>query len=103
MPTMLFAQEVTNGGGAGWFLTHAWLIPVIPAVGFAVIILVGKRLPKKGSEVGIAALGAAFVLAVGTTGSRTPVSAREPSGSCTASASRSCRGPRKRTSPSRRW
>ena len=67
MPTMLFAaEEVTNGGSAGWFLTHAWLIPVIPAVGFAVIILIGKRLPRKGSEVGIAALAAAFVLALGT-------------------------------------
>ena len=64
---MLFAaEEVTNGGSAGWFLTHAWLIPVIPAVGFAVIILIGKRLPRKGSEVGIAALAAAFVLALGT-------------------------------------
>ena len=38
---------------AGWFLEHAFLIPVIPAVAFAVIILFGKQLPMKGSEVGI--------------------------------------------------
>ena len=28
--------------------THAWLIPVIPAVGFALILLIGKRLPEEG-------------------------------------------------------
>ena len=30
---------------AAWFLEHAWLIPVIPGVAFALIILIGKRLP----------------------------------------------------------
>ena len=50
---------------AGWFLEHAWLIPVIPAVAFALIILFGKRLPMKGSEIGIASMVAALVLAVG--------------------------------------
>ncbi len=47
-----------------WFLGNAWLIFVIPAVSFVVILLFGKRFPKKGSEVGIAATGASFVLAV---------------------------------------
>jgi NADH-quinone oxidoreductase subunit L len=68
----LFAQEdhaesaelVTTAGG--WFLTHAWLIPVIPAVAFFLILLFGKRLPFKGAELGIAGVGAAFVLALGT-------------------------------------
>ena len=50
----------------GWFLNNAWLIPVIPAIAFAVIILVGKRLPMKGSEVGIASMAASTVLAIGT-------------------------------------
>ena len=49
----------------GWFLENAWLIPVIPGVAFFVIILFGKRLPFGGSEVGIASMGAAFVLATG--------------------------------------
>ena len=52
---------------AGWFLEHAWLIPVIPAIAFALIILIGKRMPMKGSEIGIVSMAASLVLAVGTT------------------------------------
>jgi NADH-quinone oxidoreductase subunit L len=47
-------------------LEQAWIIPVIPAVSFFLILLVGKRLPRKGSELGVAAVGAAFVLAIVT-------------------------------------
>ncbi len=50
---------------AGWFLNHAFLIPIIPAVAFAVIIFFGKRLPMKGSEVGIASMSASLVIAIG--------------------------------------
>ena len=50
----------------GWFLENAWLIPVIPGIAFAVIIGFGKRLPFKGSEVGITAMAAATVLSIGT-------------------------------------
>jgi NADH-quinone oxidoreductase subunit L len=50
-----------------WFLENAWLIPVIPTVGYFVILLFGKRwFPLKGAEVGIATLSASFVLACGT-------------------------------------
>ena len=35
---------------------------VIPAVSFCLILLFGKRLPFKGAEIGIPALGASFVL-----------------------------------------
>ncbi|MGD9998915.1 MAG: NADH-quinone oxidoreductase subunit L [Ilumatobacteraceae bacterium] len=59
----MLAHEAT--ASAGWFLEHAWLIPVIPAVAFGVIILFGKRLPMKGSEVGIASMVASLVLAAG--------------------------------------
>ncbi|MGH9227480.1 MAG: NADH-quinone oxidoreductase subunit L [Acidimicrobiales bacterium] len=45
-------------------LEQAWIIPVIPAASFFLILLFGKRLPRKGSELGVAAVGAAFVLAV---------------------------------------
>src|SRR6478752_4695529 len=41
-----------------FFLDHAWLVPFIPAVSFVVILLFGKRFPRQGSEVGIAAVGA---------------------------------------------
>jgi NADH-quinone oxidoreductase subunit L len=50
---------------SGWFLENAWLIPLIPGVAFAVILLFGKRLPLKGAEVGIASMAAATVLAGG--------------------------------------
>jgi NADH-quinone oxidoreductase subunit L len=43
-------------------LDYAWIIPVIPAVSFFLILGFGKRLPRQGSEIGIAALGASFVL-----------------------------------------
>jgi len=44
-------------------LRNAWLFPLIPAVSFWIILFFGKKLPKKGSEVGIAALLACWVLA----------------------------------------
>ena len=51
--------------GVGWFLENAWLIPVIPGMAFALIILIGKRLPMQGSELGVASMAAATVLAAG--------------------------------------
>ncbi|MGI8983937.1 MAG: NADH-quinone oxidoreductase subunit L [Acidimicrobiales bacterium] len=45
-------------------LDKAWLIPLIPAISFVVILFFGKRLPKKGAEVGIAALTASFVISL---------------------------------------
>jgi NADH-quinone oxidoreductase subunit L len=48
-----------------FFLDKAWLIPLIPALSFVVILLFGKRMPRHGSEVGIVAVGASFVLACG--------------------------------------
>jgi NADH-quinone oxidoreductase subunit L len=49
-----------------WFLTNAWLIPLLPALSFVVILLFGKKLPSKGSEVGVASVAVSFVLAIGT-------------------------------------
>jgi NADH-quinone oxidoreductase subunit L len=51
---------------AGWFLDHAYLIALVPGIAFAVIILIGKRLPYQGAEVGIASMVASLVLAAGT-------------------------------------
>jgi NADH-quinone oxidoreductase subunit L len=45
-----------------FFLENAWIIPAIPAASFFLILFVGKRMPQKGSEIGIVAVGAAFVL-----------------------------------------
>ena len=50
----------------GWFLEHAYLIPIVPAVAFALIIFLGKRMPMKGSEIGIASMVTSLVLAAGT-------------------------------------
>ncbi len=44
-------------------LENAWIIPAIPLASFLLILLFGKRLPKGGHEIGVAALGIAFVLA----------------------------------------
>ncbi|MGH9133221.1 MAG: NADH-quinone oxidoreductase subunit 5 family protein [Ilumatobacteraceae bacterium] len=51
---------------SGWFLENAWLIPLIPGIGFALILLIGKRLPMGGSEIGVGTMAAALVLASGT-------------------------------------
>ena len=48
----------------GWFLDHAWVIPIIPAVGFAIIILFGRRLPMKGSEIGVLSMVGSLVFSV---------------------------------------
>ena len=52
---------------SGWFLENAWLIPLIPAIGFALILGFGKRMPNGGSEIGLATMAASFVLSVGAT------------------------------------
>ena len=55
---------VTESGN--WFLRNAWLIPLLPALSFVGILFFGKRLPRGGSELGIAALGIALLLSVCT-------------------------------------
>ena len=45
-------------------LTHAWIIPAIPALSFVIILAFGKKLPRGGSEVGIAAVAICFMLAL---------------------------------------
>ena len=43
---------------------NAWLIPFVPFVSFWVILFFGKRMPKKGAEVGILSVGASLVMSV---------------------------------------
>jgi len=45
-------------------LRNAWLIPLIPAISFFVILFFGKREPGKGASIGIGALSISFVLSV---------------------------------------
>ncbi|MFZ9913376.1 MAG: NADH-quinone oxidoreductase subunit L [Ilumatobacteraceae bacterium] len=63
--TLLAASETLSPLRDGWFLQNAWLAPLIPTIGFVLIILFGKRLPKKGSEVGVLSIFASLVLASG--------------------------------------
>ncbi|MFZ9394011.1 MAG: NADH-quinone oxidoreductase subunit L [Ilumatobacteraceae bacterium] len=50
---------------SGFFLENAWVIPVIPAVAFALIIFFGKKMPMKGSEFGILSMVASLVFSGG--------------------------------------
>ena len=38
---------VTND--AAWFLENAWIIPLLPAISFALVLFFGKRMPYKGA------------------------------------------------------
>ncbi len=56
--------EVSFTTEANWFLENVWIIPLLPALSFLGILFFGKRMPRGGSELGIAAVGLAFILAV---------------------------------------
>ncbi len=43
-------------------MDQAWLIPAIPAAAFAILLIFGPYLPRKGDWLAIAAIGASFVL-----------------------------------------
>jgi NADH-quinone oxidoreductase subunit L len=45
-------------------LEKAWLIPLIPFISWWITLFVGKRLPGKGAEVGIAAVGSSCLLSL---------------------------------------
>jgi NADH-quinone oxidoreductase subunit L len=45
-------------------LTHAWIIPAVPALSFVLILAIGKKLPRGGSEIGIASVAICFALAL---------------------------------------
>ena len=50
---------------SGWFMENAWLIALIPAIGFALIIGFGKKMPFKGAEFGLSSMAASLVIATG--------------------------------------
>ncbi|WP_394935881.1 NADH-quinone oxidoreductase subunit L [uncultured Ilumatobacter sp.] len=64
----MLAVEDTHAAlemSSGWFLENAWLIALIPAIGFALIIGFGKKMRMKGSEIGLASMAASLVIATG--------------------------------------
>jgi NADH-quinone oxidoreductase subunit L len=42
----------------------AWLIPSFPAVSFFLIVFFGKRMPRRGAEIGIVAVSLSFVVSI---------------------------------------
>jgi NADH-quinone oxidoreductase subunit L len=48
-----------------WFVTNAWLVPLLPFVSAVLILFLGKRTPGKGTAYGIVAVFASFVLSIG--------------------------------------
>jgi NADH-quinone oxidoreductase subunit L len=61
---MLLATEAVSHAAEAGIAEKAWLIPLLPALSFFVILFFGKKLPKGGSESGILAVGLSFVLSV---------------------------------------
>jgi NADH-quinone oxidoreductase subunit L len=59
----LATEAVTHAAEAG-LAEKAWLIPLLPALSFLVILFFGKKLPRGGSESGILAVGLSFVISV---------------------------------------
>ncbi|HEV7887556.1 MAG TPA: hypothetical protein VGO92_08350, partial [Acidimicrobiales bacterium] len=51
-----------------FFLRNAWIVPALPVLSFCLILFFGKRLPKKGAEIGVAALAIAFAFSLLTAG-----------------------------------
>ena len=50
---------------SGFFLDHLWLAALIPAIGFLLILFFGKKLPMKGSEIGLLSMASALVVTTG--------------------------------------
>jgi NADH-quinone oxidoreductase subunit L len=64
---LLLAAESAEAAATtgGWFLRNAWLIPLIPALSFVLILFLGKRTPGKGAPIGIIAVSLSLVLSLG--------------------------------------
>ena len=62
---MLAAEIAKTASADGAFLLrNVWIIAAIPAVSFLLILFFGKKMPKKGSEIGLLAVAACFALSV---------------------------------------
>jgi NADH-quinone oxidoreductase subunit L len=57
------AEGASNASGT-WATEHAWIIPALPFAAFFLILFFGKRMPKKGAEIGIIAALGAFGMAI---------------------------------------
>ena len=67
MNALLLAAEKIEGvevTRSGLFPDLMWLVPLLPALAFLVILFFGKRLPGKGHSAGLVAIVASFVLSL---------------------------------------
>jgi len=62
--TLAQAAETIAKTTGSWPTEHAWIIPALPFAAFAIILFFGKRLPKKGAEVGILAVAGSLAMAI---------------------------------------
>jgi NADH-quinone oxidoreductase subunit L len=51
-----------------WFFTHVWIVPAMMAFSFLLILFFGKRMPKKGAEIGIFFVALCLIYALFTAG-----------------------------------
>jgi NADH-quinone oxidoreductase subunit L len=65
-PLLLATAAEAGAEAAPGIRNLAWLIPVLPYVSFFVILFFGRKAPRKGSEIGIAAIGLSLLIALGT-------------------------------------
>ncbi len=56
---------MVGASNAGFFMRDAWLVVLLPFVGAALTLFIGKRTPGKGTVYGISAVAASFVIALG--------------------------------------
>ena len=56
------SSEVEKVVDVPWLISHAWVIPALMTLSFVLILFFGRRLPKRGAEIGITAIVASFVM-----------------------------------------
>lgn len=61
---LLAASAEGAAAAPSWFVSNAWLIALLPLLSAALIAAFGRLLPYDGAEIGIASLGAAFLLSL---------------------------------------
>jgi NADH-quinone oxidoreductase subunit L len=58
------SEEVIEASKQGFFSDFMWLVPLLPVLSFFVILFFGKKMSKRGHEVGIAAIGIGLLLSL---------------------------------------
>ena len=62
------SPSILAAAGDPFLLRTVWFLPALMGVSFLTILFFGKRLPKKGAEIGIACVGICLLLSLGSAG-----------------------------------